>query len=104
VVELAVCFLEADPWFFRSGYIKADLIKYLRRAPLSDDQKRRLRAVILDRIRGHATREFRSCCQLARMIADESLVRQITELASSTDPLVSRHARWTLQYLRSVPT
>src|SRR5437868_5972807 len=28
-IELAVCFLEADPWFFRSGYIKADLIKQL---------------------------------------------------------------------------
>jgi hypothetical protein len=25
----AVRFLEADPWFFRSGYTKAELIRYL---------------------------------------------------------------------------
>src|SRR5215510_12924186 len=28
-VEMAVRFLEADPWFFRSGYIKEELLRSL---------------------------------------------------------------------------
>jgi len=46
-IEMAVCFLEADPWYFRSGYHKADFLRLLRKHPLSDDQCARLRDVIL---------------------------------------------------------
>src|SRR5262245_57270866 len=30
-MEAAVAFLESDPWFFRSGYIKESLIKFINR-------------------------------------------------------------------------
>jgi hypothetical protein len=101
-LEMAVRFLEADPLFFRSGYIKADLIKHLRQAQLSNDQRVRLRQVILTRIQGQDTREFRSYCHLARVITDPDFERQVLELAASPVPLVSRHARWVLTQLRQL--
>jgi hypothetical protein len=52
-IELAVRYLEANPRYFRSGYHKADFLKFLKRHPLSDEQCDRLRKVILDRVREH---------------------------------------------------
>lgn len=35
-LDLAVAFLVADPWFFSSGYVKANLIRRLKRAQLDE--------------------------------------------------------------------
>src|SRR5690349_20995794 len=47
-VELAIQFLEEDPWYYRSGYIKERLIQRIKRASLSPDQRSRLRDVIIE--------------------------------------------------------
>ena len=47
VIESAVTFLEVDPLFHRSGYIKADLLRHLKKVQLSEDQKSRLRRVVI---------------------------------------------------------
>lgn len=59
-IEMAVRFLKANPWYFRSGYHKADTLKLLQKRPLSDDQCARLRMVILERVRGRPVREMRA--------------------------------------------
>lgn len=38
-LETAIAFLEADPWFFRSGYVKAVLIRYINRLGLLPGQR-----------------------------------------------------------------
>jgi hypothetical protein len=101
IIETSVRFLEADPWFFRSGYIKADLLKHLRQAPLTEDQKLRLQKVIIDRIYGEDRREFKNYCRIARFITDQNFEQSLTELTSSTVEHVSRHARWVLHQLRA---
>src|SRR5690242_18056203 len=45
-VEAAMCFLELRPYFFRSGYMYKELLRKIKRAPLSPDQERRLRLVL----------------------------------------------------------
>jgi len=45
-IEMAIQFLEANPWYFRSGYHKADILKMLRKHLLSDDQSARMRNLI----------------------------------------------------------
>jgi hypothetical protein len=100
VLEMAVRFLEADPRFFRSGYIKADLIKLIRQAQLGDDQRVRLQQVILTRIQGQDVREFRSYCQLARVISDADFESQVVALAASPVSQISRHAKWVLAQLQ----
>jgi len=45
--EAALCFLEVRPYFFRSGYMYQELLRKLKRAPLTSEQKARLGQVIL---------------------------------------------------------
>jgi hypothetical protein len=93
-IEESIRFLEIDPWFFRSGYIKAEIIRHLRRAPLSPSQVGRLRQVILARIAGRDTREFRWYCRLARIVSDPDFRREVEGLARSPAEPIARRARW----------
>lgn len=45
-MEAAICFLECRPYFFRSGYMFKDILKKCKRAPLSEGQASRLKAVV----------------------------------------------------------
>lgn len=94
-IELVVQFLEADPWFFRSGYLKADMIKPLRQASLNGDQRNRLQQVIIARIQGQETpREFRWYCRLAPFVSDQSFEQQVAGFAEAAGSVQSRHALW----------
>ena len=62
---MAIKFLEANPWYFRSGYHKADILKMLRKHALSDDQCARMRKVVLERVRGRPVREMRAYARFA---------------------------------------
>ena len=64
-VEDAILFLEIDPWFFRSGYLKERVLGALKCAPLSSRQRERLRHIIIEVCRGRNRREFRYYCALA---------------------------------------
>jgi hypothetical protein len=102
VIESAVTLLEVDPLFHRSGYIKADLLRHLKRAQLSEDQKSRLRKVVIARVQGPDSREFRHYARIAPVITDASLRNALEVSQDSTDPVEARHATWILQALDSV--
>ena len=74
LLEFVVCFLEVDPWFFRSGYLKQIFLTRLKRSDLDEATQGRLRRVLLDIVDRRGTREFKHYCRLAAVIADESLV------------------------------
>src|SRR5690349_20480022 len=61
--ETAIRFLEADPWFFRSGYAKSKLLRYLGQIELDESQRRRLSNVMIAAVRGRDSREFRDYCR-----------------------------------------
>lgn len=44
-MEAAVCFLEVRPYFFSSGYLFTRILKRCNRAPLTEEQAARVRAV-----------------------------------------------------------
>jgi len=45
-MEVAICFLELRPYFFRSGYMFESILRKTKRAPLSQEQVARLQHVI----------------------------------------------------------
>ncbi len=93
-VATAIAFLEADPWFFRSGYEKQNLIRYVKRARLREAQKQRLGFVVLAAIEGRDRQEFRHFGRLACAVWSDFLDEQVAERMTSADPGIKRRATW----------
>jgi hypothetical protein len=101
-IEMAVRYLEANPWYFRSGYHKADILKMLRKHELNADQCSRMRKVILERVRGRPVREMRSYARFAPKVSTEEFEEEIFNIAKNDDRHAARHAQWVLDCLKSV--
>ena len=93
-VEAAIAFLEADPWFFRSGYEKQNLIRHVKRAKLTASQRQRLGGVVVAAVDGRDRTEFRHYCRLACGVWSDWLDDQIAERMRSPDPGIRRRAIW----------
>jgi hypothetical protein len=98
-LESVIRFLEADPWFFRSGYTKEELIRYIKRVPLSPSDKARLQQVVLAVIQGGDRQEFRRYCSLAKEIDTPDFRERVTSLLDSEDAGVRRRAQCVLAAL-----
>lgn len=93
-LEVAIRFLEDDPWFFGSGYVKADLLRYIKKFELSEEQTQRIQRILLAAIKLRDRREFKYYCRLAARVDSPEFEQQITELCSDPDLNVQRRARW----------
>jgi hypothetical protein len=97
--ENAVTFLEVNPRYFRSGYDKAQLLRYLKRADLNLKHQQRLLAVLLEVVGRPSGVEFRQYCQLAARFASKELASALSKLVKSEDEGVRRRASWMLEYV-----
>ena len=79
LIEFAIRFLEVDPRFFRSGYIKQVILTRIKRSVLCESDQRRLRGVCIDAVNCRGGREFKYCCRLAAALADDILIRQLED-------------------------
>jgi hypothetical protein len=102
-VEMAVLFLEADPWFFRSGYVKERLLRRLARLDHADAIKDRLRAILIAAVDGRDRREFRRCCRLARAVSDPSLHAALEQRGLAPNAGIRRRAEWMLAAMEHRP-
>lgn len=98
-VEAVIRYLENDPWAFRSGYFKADLIKLLRRLTLTMAQQERVRKIVLAVVDGRDRREFRHYCRLAQKVDSPELRAELARRLDSQSEVIRRHARWMFDYL-----
>jgi hypothetical protein len=101
LVNFAVEFLELDPLFFRSGYLKETLLDQLKVAPLTEADKTRLREVLIDAVLRRGRREFRRYCRLAVVLQNAELLEKVRELAQSSEHDVRSRARLMLSYFRN---
>jgi hypothetical protein len=95
-LETLLRFLETDVYCFRSGYVKADIIRVVTRLDLDASEVERLRVVVLDVVDGYDRREFRAYVRLARRVDSPGLREALRARRSSPDPRVRRHADWVL--------
>ena len=99
-IDSALAFLEADPWCFRSGYVKETLLRLLTRHSLSDDHAMRVARILLNGVDVGDRREFWFQCRLARHVASPALRRALFERLHGSDRGVARRALWMLTTIR----
>ena len=93
----AILFLEIDPMFFRSGYIKEEIIRRLKQFDLTSSEVDRVHSAILRVVRTRSCRELRQYRSLARRFATPGLVEALRNLANDVAPATSQRARWVLR-------
>jgi len=98
-----VDFLAADPYFFRSGYLKAEVIRAIRKVQIPPAQADRLRRVALDVLDAGDRREFRHYCRLARKVCSPELEAEIQGRCDTGPRDVRRRAGWMLYAIRQRP-
>ncbi|MCB0993721.1 MAG: hypothetical protein KDB21_01425 [Acidimicrobiales bacterium] len=81
--EFAIVFLEADLWSNGSGYEKQRVMRYVRRATLTPEQRGRLQDVVLAVTAIGPRREFAETRLVAKRIWDGDLERRLDDLAAS---------------------
>lgn len=97
----AVVFLEADPRFFRSGYIKEKVLRRLKHVPLTAHQREVLGRLVIRSVDLGGRREFHAYARLAGVLGNPEVDRAMQKRESSLDPEVARRAREVLHLIRS---
>lgn len=85
-VEAAIAYLEADPWHFRSGYLKQTLARHVRRVPLTERQADRLREAILNAWRKGPREDLKEYIRLAKALDSPPFREKLRELSNDLDP------------------
>jgi len=98
-IEKAICFLEADPLFFGSGYIKDKLIGRIKQSSLSANQMQRIRIVVLRSLA--SWRMPRTIARLAPKVNTPSLKSDLRAALESSNERVRIRAKHMLQVLKS---
>ena len=98
-LEVAVAFLEADPWFQGSGYVKVKLVRHIKQSMLTPGDVTRLQNVVLNMVERRNGQEFHDYCRLARKVASPRLREQLARRLTHDDPDIRRRTRWVLEAL-----
>ncbi|WP_179102043.1 hypothetical protein [Sphingopyxis sp. KK2] len=93
-------FLEADPMFFRSGYMKERLLREIKKRSLGIGDRSRLQTIIEEFVeRADYRREFLDYCRAAVSVDDRHLRDRLYRLAHSDDDRVALRANRVLAAL-----
>jgi hypothetical protein len=100
-VEDAICFLEVDPIFFRSGYIKEKILHRLKHCHITVGQRKRLMQCILRSIEAGSRRVFAAYARAAGAHPTVALLAAVESRSDSPDPEVRRRVSQVLAVTRS---
>lgn len=102
-VETAIAFLEVDPYFFRSGYMKQVMWNRLKSIELTTSQSARLEEVAIQYVHGRIRREFWHMARFVRLRASGDFWLRIDELRSAKESSVQIKAEWLTLARRNWP-
>ena len=100
-VAQALAYLEADPYYFRSGYARAKLARSLAQASLSDRDRERARRYVLEAVVGTKHCNQHELAQLAGGVANNELRAALRAQLHASDHSIARRALHTLRGVRS---
>jgi hypothetical protein len=96
-IDTAIIFLAADPYFFRSGYLKQVILRRLKQAPLTQQQKARLQALVLDAITEPHRFQFADYARLAAAIASADFLGKVQALSTHENDGIRQRAMRVLE-------
>lgn len=89
-LDLALRFLEVNPYFFRTGYAKEFLIKRLKGQNFSKKDIVRIERLLRDQVLRLGQRRLPGWRKLARLLPDDVVLKIISEALDHDDRLVRR--------------
>jgi hypothetical protein len=99
VVGPTLAYLEADPYYLRSGYTRGRLAGRLSGVKLAEPQSSRARDLVLKVVDGECHCPAHGIGRLARSVADNGVRRALRERLHSPDGAVARRALRTIVYI-----
>ena len=98
VKKMAIKFLEFDPYYYRSGYIKAKLLVRLKNIRLSDSEAGRLRQVVCNAIVSRQPKsEFKYYARLLKNIGTPEFYQRLQNLSVPEIPYIKSRLECCLQ-------
>lgn len=91
-IEYVIAFMEADPWFFHSGYLKQKFARYLRGVQITAPQRDRLRAAVLGAFKKGRREDLKEYVSLARKLDGPSFREGLRQLVDGADEGTSERA------------
>lgn len=102
IIETAIVYLEADPYFHRSGYIKEEILHILKRISLSKEQIAQLQTLILTALQTSTDRVYKAYCKLANVIQDSAFQEKIRNSMNQTqDEKIRARTEYLLNILQN---
>ena len=98
-LESALLFLEADPYFFGTGYLRTHLSRYIKPPMLSSSDTTRIQKIIVAAVETRHDRDFGAFYRLAKKVDAPELRAQLERRLTHDDTDVRRRARWVLEAL-----
>ena len=94
--DTAIEILDPGVSYFRSGYLKEDIWRKMKRAPLSSKQLRRLESIALEYLPCRLRREFWSMARFAVFRGSDAFWEQVKALAENPQVFGAEKAGWLL--------
>ncbi|CAG0928534.1 hypothetical protein TFLX_00912 [Thermoflexales bacterium] len=101
-ITTALNFLEVDPYYFRSGYTKEYIWKYIARCSLAVQDINRLCAIALRYLEQPVRRDFWYMCRAMTHLASDDFWQQVQARLSSGDPAMRTRASHLYAYAHGV--
>lgn len=92
-IQMAISWLETDPFTRNSGYMKEKIMRRLCRMPMSQDQEERIRKLLLRLITRGPRQDFKYSCRLARRVDNEEFRSMLRQFLSRPEPQVASGAK-----------
>jgi hypothetical protein len=97
-IEFIFRFLEIDPNFHRSGYIKERMLDLVKRIDLNALKKERIRSLLINAVQNISGREYRRYCRLLPIVKNETIISEVLKFTSNKNGSLRSRAKFMMTF------